>query len=302
MPIKNVDRFELLLTLKAILRHNTVVGAARERGITQSAASKHLAKLRSWFDDDLFVRTSSRLQPTEKALAIGKKADVILANVEALNQTEMFDPSRLEGEFVISTTDEVAYRMLPSLLRRIEKENASVRLTMIPLEKDYSREKLEQGHVDLVISVNWHAPAMLVQKRLYRDRFVCLMSKKHPLANIAITLENYAMAAHAMVASLGMRGGFIDDILAQKNMRRFIKTSVPSFSLINHSLLSDNTIATLPHGVACIAAKSGDLVVRDLPVDLPMIDYFMFWHQRHRNSQSNMWLRNIVSETITLQA
>ncbi len=299
MPKRNFDRFELLLTFKAILHQGSIIGAARERGITQSAASKHLAKLRNWFEDELFIRTATGLRPTEKALAVGQSAVSILNEVDALSQKTTFDPSRLEGDFVISTTDEVSARMLPTLVQRLEKETLGVRLTVIPLESDYSRMKLEHELVNFVISVGWHAPDTLMQKRLYGDRFVCLLSKKHPLARKPITIENYTKASHAMVAPLGMKDGFIDNYLAQKNMQRFIRVSVPTFSQINYDLIRDDMIATLPHRVALPATLSGELIIKQVPIKLPMIDYYIFWHKRHTKSQVSIWLRNIIAEILT---
>ncbi len=291
-------RLQLLKTFKAILEHRNIMKAADARAITQSAASKHLAKLRTWFDDELFVRTAQGMQPTPKALSVAERIDTILRELELLSTATTFDPATVHGNLVLSTTDEVAARLLPELLASVHKAAPDLRLTLIPLEPDYSIRKLETGEVNLVISVNWHAPDQLIQKRLFGDRFVCLMSHKHALAQKTLTLDNYANAAHLMVAPLGKQQGFIDDLLARSNRKRLVRLSVPQFIQISPEFLGHDHIITLPHRVACSLAQSNQLVIKMLPFETPMIDYYVFWHRRFSNDSLSQWMRTLIADIL----
>ncbi len=291
-------RLQLLKTFKAVLDQRSIMKAAEIRGITQSAASKHLAKLRAWFDDELFVRTARGMQPTAKALSMAERIDRILRELELLSAANPFDPTMLHENLVIATTDEVAGRLLPSLRARVQDAAPNLRLTLIPLEPDYSIRKLETGAVALVISVNWHAPDQLMQKRLFGDRFVCLMSREHPLAGETLTIDAYARAAHLMVAPLGKEQGYIDDLLARNNRKRLVRLSVPQFMQISSELLGDDHIVTLPHRVARDLARSGRLVVKMLPFDTPMIDYYVFWHRRFSHESLSVWMRGLIAEIL----
>jgi len=300
MTIWNNDsaRLQLLKTFKAIFDQRSIVKAADLQGMTQSAASKHLAKLRIWFDDELFVRTAQGMQPTPKALSIAGRIDTILRELELLSAASPFNPAKLDDNLVLATTDEVAGRLLPSLLSRVQIAAPNLRLTLIPLEPDYSIRKLETGEVNLVISVNWHAPDQLIQKRLFGDRFVCLMSRKHTLANKPLNLDDYANAAHLMVAPLGKQQGYIDDLLARSNRKRMVRFSVPQFIQISPEFLGDDHIITLPHRVARNLAQSGQFVIKMLPFETPMIDYYVFWHQRFSNDSLNSWMRNLITDIL----
>ncbi len=300
MPNWNNDgaRLQLLKTFKAILDQRGIAKAADALGITQSAASKHLARLRAWFDDELFVRTAQGMQPTAKALSLAERVDAILRELDRLSAANPFDPAGLRGSLVLATTDEVAGRLLPGLRARLQADAPGLRLTLIPLEPDYSIRKLETGAVNLVISVNWHAPDQLMQKRLFSDRFVCLMSKAHPLAAGPLTMEGYARAAHLMVAPLGKEQGYIDDLLARSNRKRLVRLSVPQFMQITPELLGDDHIVTLPHRVARDLARSGRLVVKMLPFETPMIDYYVFWHRRFTHESLNVWMRGLIAEIL----
>ena len=293
------ERFRLLETFKAIFDQGHVSQASESLGITQSAASKHLGKLRDWFDDELFVRTAQGMQPTAKALSIVERVERILSEMDALTAESHFDPATVQGNFVIATTDEVRQQLLPNLLPIIQESAPKLRITLIPLESDYSLQKLETGIVNLTISVIWHAPEQLMLKRLFGDRFVCLMSKCHPLAKGKLTLENYANASHLMVAPLGMQHGYIDDQLLQKGYKRFVRLSVPDFSQITDGLLGNNNIVTLPHRVAQNVSKSAPLDIKILPFEVPPIDYFAFWHRRFQHDDLRIWMLNLVANILT---
>lgn len=296
MTIRNItgERFTLLVTFKAIYKNGGISLSADALGITQSAVSKHLQKLRVWFEDELFVRAVGRMEPTEKAISLIERVEHILQEVEILSQSSHFDPALLKGVFTIATTSEVSQRLTPGLLKKLGKLAPQLRITIINLANDYSIHELESGKVDLTISVNWHAPEQLMQKRLYSDRFVCLMHKQHPLAKRKLTIETYAKAIHIMVAPLGKERGYIDAQLAQRGLRRYVRLSVPDFSQLETHLLRGEHIVTLPHRVALDLRKKDELMIKQLPFEVPSFDYYMFWHRRFSNQSANHWIRKLV--------
>ena len=302
MTERNIDRLTLLSTFRAVLHEGSLVGAAEARGLTQSAVSKHLAKLRNWLGDPLFVRTREGMSPTDRALAMAPSAERILSEADRLGELTPFAPEALTGPFVIATTDEVRARLLDGLAAKIADIAPRLRLSFIPLEPDYSLDRLEAGRVDLVVSVNWHAPDRLIQKKLFSDQFVCLMSRSHKLAARSLTLKGYAKAPHVMVAPLGMARGFIDDVLDRHNLTRFVRLSVPDFASVDAGLLGDDALVTLPKRVATLAAAREELVIRALPFDTPPIDYYAFWHKRFAHDQANVWMRGLVADILSYEA
>lgn len=302
MTIRNIngERFTLLATFKAIYENGSTRSAAEILGITQSAVSKHLQKLREWFEDELFVRAAGRMEPTEKAISLIERVEHILQEVAILSETSHFDPELMKGVFTIATTSEVSQRLTLGLLEKLSKTSPRLRISIINLANDYSIRELELGKVDLVISVNWHAPEQLIQKRLYNERFVCLMNKQHPLAKRKLTVDDYANAMHIMVAPLGKEHGFIDEQLTQLGLRRHVRLSVPDFSQLETHLLDGEHIVTLPYRVALDLRKKDDLIIKQLPFEIPSFDYYMFWHRRFSNQNANRWVREIVSGLLSV--
>lgn len=299
MIIRNApgESFHLLTTFKAIYKHGSINGAAEVLGITQSAVSKHLQKLRDWFSDDLFIRTSNGMEPTTKAVTLIVRVEHILQEVALLSEDKQFDPATLSGTFTIATTSEVTQKLLPPLLKNINTQSPNLRITVIHLAADYSIQELEMGKVDLVISVNWHAPEQLIQKRLYSDYFVCLMNKTHPLSKKTLTPQNYAESTHLLVAPLGKERSHIDEQLLALGLKRQVRLSVPDFAQLDLYLLEESFIITLPYRIAAELRKKSQktLVIKKLPIDTLGVDYYLFWHRRFQNDKVNQWVRDIIS-------
>lgn len=303
MTVRNMsrERLQLLVTFKAIYENRSISLAADALGVTQSATSKHLQKLREWFEDDLFVRTASGMEPTGKAVAVIERVDHILQEMVLLTEEVAFDPASLQGVFTIATTSEMCRWLTPELLKVLSKKAPKLRITVINLTADYSIRELETGKVDLVISVNWHAPDVLMQKRLFDDHFVCLMSQQHPLADGLLDLTGYAEATHVMVAPLGKLRGFIDDQLIPLGLKRHVRLSIPDFSQLEPHLLDGDHIVTLPSRIAeDLQRQHSELVIRPMPFDVPRFNYYVFWHRRFHDDPANQWMRrevlNILSD------
>ncbi len=292
------ERFHLLSTFKAIYDNGSISDAADVLGVTQSAISKHLQKLRDWFEDELFVRTASGMEPTAKAVVAIERVEHILQEMALLTDDIAFDTQTLQGTFTIATTSEVCQRLTPQLLRQLSTQAPKLRITIMNLAADYSIRELESGKVDLVISVNWHAPDHLMQKRLFQDRFVCLMSKGHPLVHNTLSLDDYVSASHIMVAPLGKQRGFIDDQLAGMGLNRLVRLSVPDFSQLETHLLDGEHIVTLPNQVALSLCDKHELLIKPLPMDVPAFSYYVFWHKRFLHEKSNRWMRQVIQEIL----
>ncbi len=300
MRIWKLETLPLLATFQALMDHGGVTEAAEKLGLTQSAVSKHLTKLRDAYDDPLFIRTPEGMRPTPRATWMSAHVSTILTEAEALARARPFQPHDLDGVITVSTTDEVSDALIAKLLPRLALEAPDARLTFVPLATDYSLRDLEAGQIDLVISVNWHAPDALKQSRLFNDRFACVMGAEHPLADREMTIEAFAATEHVLVAPLGMQAGLIDETLARHDLKRRTRLSVPIFRQLAPSVLKDRFIATLPARIAQRLERdfSGKLVVHPLPFDTPEIAYFSMWHTRFDKDPRHIWLRQIVRDAL----
>ena len=301
MMNRNIGRLDLLGTFRAIMDERGVVSAADRLGLTQSAVSKHLAQLRDWFADELFVRTSQGMQPTPRALEIRASVDLILAETERLTEGSVATPASFDGSFRISSTDEVLAGLLPDLIPAIAADAPRLQLQATALAPDYAARELENGQTQMVISVNWHAPQQLIQVKLFSDPFVCVMHRNHELASTRLTVRDYARAAHVLVAPLGMPQSLIDGILAQYGETRQVVATVPMFGLLTPALLGTSRIVTVPSRVADRVTLDTDLTVQPLPFVTPAVDYFLMWHPRFSRDHRLIWMRQQIEAVLGMK-
>ncbi len=282
---------ELLHTFQALLTSTSVTEAARHLGRTQSATSKQLARLREAFSDPLFTFESQRMLPTPRAQALAPQVNDLVARWESMLSERPFDPAQLHRRFVISTTDEVQDWLAPALSRSLLQAAPNSTLAVHPLRPDYSASELESGDTHIVISVNWSAPRHLRQRRLYSDRFVCVMGAHHPYATGRLTFKRYLSAEHLLVAPLGKSRGVVDDILARDGKRRNVRLTVPQFLVAGAILEGTDLIALMPRRAAQRIGEKWSVVNKPPPLDVPDIDYFVFWHPRHDREPGHRFLR-----------
>ncbi len=300
MPNKNIANMRLveLRVFQAILESRSITAAAETLGVSQSKVSKQLKLMRSWFGDELFVRTGSGMEATSKAEALAPKVKELIHQFELLNTETQFDPLDIERNLVISTTDEVEHFLLPTLIRRIETDSPQSRIIFKVLERDYAAKQLELGNVDLVITPDWHIPEHLKQKRVYTDDFVVLFRKGHALEKQKLELDDYLSARHLMVSPLGTVVGPIDEVLASRDQRRTVSVATPYFINVAEALLSSDLMLSIQRRAATELVKEHSLVQNELPIKVPPVNYFLFWHKRYDKDSVNCWLRKIIHEIL----
>jgi DNA-binding transcriptional LysR family regulator len=69
VSIRRID-LNLFRVFEAILQHRSVTGASRQLGLTPSAVSHALSRLRQTRGDELFVSGDAGMEPTPRALQL----------------------------------------------------------------------------------------------------------------------------------------------------------------------------------------------------------------------------------------
>src|ERR1700753_4419677 len=94
----------LLLIFRELLARRQASAVARQLGLSPSAISHALTRLRDVFGDALFVRRSHGLEPTRRALEIGPRIEALIAAMgEAVAGEAGFDPALTPRRFQIGS-------------------------------------------------------------------------------------------------------------------------------------------------------------------------------------------------------
>lgn len=284
----------LLVTLDVLLTEGSVVGAARRLQLSASAMSRALARLREVTGDPLLVRAGRGLVPTPRALDLRERVRRVVDDAEAVLRPAMkLDLRTLSRTFSIRSTEGFVETFGPRLLARTAAEAPNVRLWFVPkLDKDSAL--LREGVIDLETGVTSKSMGPEIRSHgLFRDRFVAVVRKVHPLGKRGISLERYAAAAHILIARRGMETASIDEALARLGRVRHGAVTVGGFAPAIALAADSNMIATVPE------QHTRSLWRRmqhfPLPFAVPEFTISLFWHPRLEADPAHRWLRSVVT-------
>jgi DNA-binding transcriptional LysR family regulator len=291
--LAHVD-LNLVLALDALLAERHVTRAASRLGITQSAASHALARLRDLLDDPILVRgPRGTMIPTPRASALAPAVHRILVDLAAvLRGDAAFDPATARRTFHLGTSDYVELVLMPRLVERLGRTAPGIDLFLHTLA-DHGDESLAAGALDVVVGPPRGAarPAGSYEKVLFDESFTCIVRAKHPLADAKLTLPRYCAASHVLVAPRGTPGSLVDDALAAVGRTRRIAVAVPHFLVVPHLVANSDLVATLATRVASTFADALGLVQLAPPLALPKFQIAVAWHERNHDDPPHRWLR-----------
>jgi len=296
---RSATDLSLFVVLDALFEARTVTAAAKRLGVTQSAVSHALARLREHFGDQLFVRTRSGMTPTERARELREPIRRGLQTLrDAAGRGARFEPKKSVRTFTIATTDQLGFTLLPLLYARIAKAAPGVDLRVVAVVRDVERT-LESGDADLVItgaSTFVEVPGTFRQK-LFEQRLVCLVRKDHPVAS-RLTMEAFCALDHVLVAPRGGRGS-VDRALEQQGLSRRVAVVVPHFMVAPFLVAKSDLVLTVVEDVARAFVDILPLRVLAPPLDLSRAAYAQIWHERSHEDAGHKWLRSLVAECVS---
>lgn len=302
--IKNLVGFDLnlLRVFAAINESRHVTKAAQTLGMTQSALSHALNRLRQLLDDPLFVKSSGGMVPTPKAEALAKPINEMLGIFgRAILETSDFNPQSLERAFKVRTTDLIETLLLPKLLNTFEKEAPYARIICQTAGFSLPRRELELGACDLAIAGFFgDLPDGFYQQKLFTETFLCAVRKKHPRLKDKrqVSLDEYCKERHLLIAPGGDFKTRMDAILKQKKKEKFVVAGVSSFMASGWIAAEGDNILTGPSRLIKTLANTFSLEILRPPVDIPSITIVQAWHERNHADAAHRWFRDHIKSIL----
>jgi molybdate transport repressor ModE-like protein len=294
MHIRDLDLTQINL-LAELARLGSVSAAARRIGLSQSAASHALAKLRQQLGDPLFTRTRDGLKPTPYGERLGKAASQAMDLLaEGLAANRAFDPKTTTRQFTFYLSDVGQMVLLPPMLEVIQREAPGLTLRSAPVPLDDPAVPMISGEVDLAVGFFTNLTTGFHQTLLFRERFVCIVRADHPAFQSGMTLEAFKDVRHAISDATGMAHGFVDQFLEKHRVHRKHTLRVPGFQVLPLIIANSDLLAFIPARLAASVAALVPIKVFQPPVHIPPFDIRMFWHERYHHDPANRWMRRIL--------
>lgn len=296
----NAPDLNLLIVLDALLSENSVARAAETLGLSPSALSRSLARLRATTGDPLLVRAGRDLVPTPHALELRVQVRALVEGAQAvLCPCKNADLGGLERTFTIRANEGFVDTFAAELLALVMETAPNVRLRFAP-KPDKSVEALRMGAVDLEIGVVGHTGPELRVQALFRDRFIGVVRAGHPLAREEVTPQRYASFGHISVSRRGQLSGPIDNVLDTLGLQRTVAAIVSGFPAALSLARDSDLIANVPERQT--AKSRGGMFSFPLPVLTATLTVSQIWHPRFDNDPAHRWLRSCLRRVCATQA
>ncbi len=276
----------LLHLLSTVIAQGSVTAAANALGVTQSAVSHQLDRLRAIVGDALFVKSGRGIVPTARAEALALQAQGLLTQMQAFVHSGAFEPGRLNQCFTIAANDLQRDLLLPRLLQRLQAQAPGVTLRVVPSDVP-SAEMLRAQDCQLVISPRPPDATDIKHKRLFADSYRVFYDpavRKPPRSRKA-----YESAEHITVVHAPRRSLDIDDVLLKQGLQRRFVATLSNFAGVPAFVTGTERLATLP-GLLRQSLLRG-LADAPVPVDTPEMPMYAIWHVRHQQDPVHVWLR-----------
>ena len=288
----------LILVFLGLMEHRKATQVALDMGLTQPAISHALKRLRSIYEDELFIRKPHGLEPTAIARMLEPRLRNALNILRAtLNPSESFDPEQAGLSLRIAAFDYELATILPGLISDPALSRGNIRVTTLPVSSDEALDGLINGSIDYAVgfveALDRRGPnAPFISDWLYDETYVVVARKDHPIFEIPLTLESYTSALHVFVAARPNVKGIVDYALDLQGLSRRVVATVPHFFPALEILSRSSFLATVPKRLAQNYAERFGLQQRELPITMPRLPVRAVRHVRDANNPVHEWLLN----------
>jgi DNA-binding transcriptional LysR family regulator len=297
IDVRNLRRIDLnlLVAFEALMRERNVTRAADRVGLAQPSMSNALARLRAVFNDELFVATPKQMRPTRRALALaGPVADALHRIRQALDPERPFDPATTARCFGLAGTNHANVTLITPMVEIMRREVPQARLFIKALTYRETMHALDQGDIDLALGVIGELPRSIACRPLLTDRAVCLAQPDHPALARGLTLQAFVELPHVRAALSEDPVEEIDVALAQKGLERRFAMVVPGYLAVSAVVMNSTMLGVVPEKLARPIAAHTDLVVHELPLELPPWTISLLWSKRAEDDRGLCWLRDRI--------
>jgi DNA-binding transcriptional LysR family regulator len=311
----NLD-LNLLRVFEALMEERSATRAGARLGLTQSAISHALNRLRYVLKDELFVRGPDGMQPTERASEIAPRLRQGLLQLQLALAPSEFIPQETDRRFTIACTEYAGAVIIPPLIAQLRKEAPHASLGILPSNQGVA-ETLRCGRADLAIGSFRRFPDWFESERLLQEDRVWVLSADHPAASGELTLEQLAGLPHLVVAATGederaiegyvvdhgverlvtrSDAGLLQGALAARGLRRDIAVTTPHFLAALAAVSQSDIAALLPRRLAMAFIGRYRLALFDPPYPSPPFEVMSLWHRENGDQPAIAWLRKLLRE------
>ena len=310
----------LLRIFDALYQHGSVNFAASEIGVSPSAISHALGRLRDTFDDELFVKGPSGMTPTARAAEIADRVAAALVQAYSILEPADFDPEKAERRFKVSCNHYVGWLILPRVVQYLQCKAPA---TILNVECEYGKgiaDELDAGVVDLVVGTFGQIPERFESEVLFSDHWIWVLRADHPALSTELTTEKILQLPQVVIA-INEVGRAIDGVVAEAGLERLVvadrifleemntksrySSQVKGSVTINSAeaaaaiVAHSDLVALLPERLAQVMSSLYKFKTVKFAKEDNILEHRMVWHRKHGADPAIEWLRSAFRSSVS---
>ena len=290
-----VTDLNLLRVFMAIWDLRSLTAAGDRLGLTQSAVSHALRRLRTLFDDPLFVRTPTGMVPTDAALRLYPPLAQAFGIINiAVQQLAKFDPVTAQRVFRVSMSDMSEFYFLPPLLAMLDRTAHGVRIEITNFPVESVSAAMRSGKIDLALGYVPGLDPGCISKTLFVDEHVCIVRAGHPLRKLKPTKEDLAALRYVYASTNATGHRMVEQWLEDLNLKRDVVLRLPHFVVAPEIVANTDLAVIFPKSIALRFNKNKAFRILPLPFSLPSIEIQVHSHQQFSADLGIVWLRDAI--------
>ena len=297
--VRRLD-FMLLLVLSEGVRRRKLSDVASRIGVTQTAVSHSVARLRAVFEDELFIRRPHGVEPTARAVQLAAMAEEVLERADAmLTDVAPFDPAEETRTVRIAALD-YEVTLLSSTIEALGREAPGITMQFRGYGREDAVAALDRDEIDLWIGFCRGLPATMERTALFEETYAVIAREGHPRIGPGspLDLDRYCAEGHVVAAPGGTTGGIVDRTLRGEGRERRVAVFTPGFLPTLDVVARSDLIATVPARLAAAQAANFGLTLHEPPVAPRPFTVSATRHRRARRDPAVGWLLGRLGEAL----
>lgn len=286
----------LLKVFEALYEEGGAGRAAIRLGLTQSAVSAALARLRVVYADHLFERTGRGLRPTARAQALRPLIAEALDSCRHSLSLSRPGADYAGRTLTLGLSDDYEIAFGAALVAGLRTQMPGLRLILRQTHSLLVSDMLMAREIDLSLTAGGVTSRTLGRQLLGSGDYACVLDPRQA-PRAALDLDAYLRREHILVSSGGFIGVVDEALTALQRVRR-IRASTTHFAALPHLLVGDDCVATLPRHAALALAQRTPLRCVECPIALPRYPIELGWRADSLRDPAVQQLKQQVIETV----
>ncbi|PWI32034.1 transcriptional regulator LeuO [Vibrio albus] len=291
--LRGVD-LNLLTVFDAVMQEQNITRAAQHLNMSQPAVSNAVSRLKTMFNDELFMRQGRGIQPTLRARQLYAPVHQALQLIRNELPGTAFTPEFSDRQFTIAICNPCDARFAPDILKVMAEKAPNVLITMDAESSTGVEDKLHYRELDFSINYTCLTDSGFASEELFEDEIVVIASRSHSRIDGSITVEELEEERHATLSEQKGDHSFVDQ--AYRNINCNIAYKGSSLGNILYVVEQSDLITLAPRSLIDSWYNRDQLQVLDFPLSDNSIKAYLSWHESSERDKGHTWMRQRLTE------